>query len=76
MKSVNEICSTSSQGSKLLFDALCNSNHIDSSWRTTLVDFYDIEDPGTPLPFKYSRVNLKDDVEKKMKQFQFVLLTI
>ena len=65
MKSINDMCSTSSDTAKVLFDVLVKKEFIDPSWKTTLVQFYDIEDPETALSFKYNRVCIKEDCKKE-----------
>ena len=65
MKSINEMCSTSSDTAKVLFDALVKKKYIDPSWKTTLVQFYDVKDPETALSFKYNCVCIKEDCKKE-----------
>ena len=65
MKSINDMCSTSSDTAKVLFDVLVKKEFIDASWKTTLVQFYDIEDPEIALSFKYNRVCIKEECKKE-----------
>ena len=65
MKSIQDVCGSTGNFGKLLFDALVKDKYIDPTWKTNKVEFYDTVEPNTPLSFAYGRVGVIEGCEKE-----------
>ena len=53
MKSIQDVCGSTGNFGKLLFDALVKNKYINPTWKTNKVEFYDTVELNTPLSFAY-----------------------